>query len=138
MVSSSVYSEASGAIATVAIASLGGPIPAAGAALTELVKHGRRWFEKDADKRDLWHAVSKQVEAVAAGDNVEQGVVLHALDSAAAAISRHGLSLRELADLMFDPENAATTVIRRTTAQDRYWSLHRRWPSKPFAPPTGR
>ena len=108
---SAAYSQSAGSLVTVAIASLGGPVSAIGAALTELVRFGRSRFEAGSDERDLWHAVVGDVEAVAASERIDPLDVLVGLDTATAAVARHGLTLQGLVGVAFDPDAAAGVVI---------------------------
>lgn len=121
MARSATYSQGAESLATIAIASLGGPVPAVAAALTELVKLGRARFDSDADERDLWRAVVLQVEAVAESERVPAASVQVSLDTATAAVAKHGPTLAELTEMNFDANAAARAVKTRARKDDRYW-----------------
>jgi hypothetical protein len=69
VVSSSDYSELAGSLATVAIAFLGGPLAAGGAALAEVVKHTQARYEAGAATRDLRRQVTVEISRWAKSEN---------------------------------------------------------------------
>jgi hypothetical protein len=111
-------------LATVAIAALGGPLPAvATAALKEVVTYARARYEKDAPTRDL----QREVEAAILGrvedshefQDPESGRL--GLTEAALVVARYGVSDQRSADLGWAPDLAANEVITAAAAHDRFW-----------------
>ena len=127
MARSAAFSQGAQSLAAIAIASLGGPVPAVGAALSELVKFGRVRFDSSANERDLWGAVVLQVEAVAESERIGTESVQVGLDTATAAVAKHGPTLAELIEMNFDAAAAARVVIADARGEDRYWGSERHY-----------
>ena len=110
-----------GSLATVAIASLGGPVPMAGAALTEVVKAARAGYQAGAETRQLRQQVSESVHGWAKGERLDPDVVKSGLTQATWTMASVGLDYDDLANLKLDPEKAANEVVRRAQDRDRFW-----------------
>ena len=70
---SSDRSQLAGSLATVAIASLGGPLPAAGAAVAQVVKHAQARYDAGAPARDLRRHVTAEIRRWAEGEQLDRG-----------------------------------------------------------------
>jgi hypothetical protein len=120
---SSDYSVVAVSLATVAIASLGGPVPAAGAALAEVVKRAQARYETGSPTRDLRRQVAATVEAWAASEQFTADEVRLGLALATETMARYGLEYGQIAELNFDSEAVAARVLKAARAGDRRWGL---------------
>ena len=114
-------SELAGSLATVAIASLGGPLPAVKATLGEVVKHARARYEANAPLRELHRQVEDAVNAWAQGERLPDEVVELGLALATESVARFGLVPADMAALNFDAEKVSDQVLDKARAADRYW-----------------
>ena len=121
MLESKQRAELAGALATVALASLGGPLSATGAALGQGVKLARAKYETGGPARDLERAVAAGVEQWAQGEQFAPDEVALGLVTAAEAVRACGASTQEMADQRFDPDRISSTVIARARARDPHW-----------------
>jgi hypothetical protein len=105
----------------VAIASLGGPLFVARAALAEVVKYAQSRYEENEQSRQIRRQVADVLGAWADseqlnGEDVDLGLAL-----AAEIVSRFGLSTDELAELGFAPAAAAEVVVGKAKSNDPNW-----------------
>jgi hypothetical protein len=107
---SSDYSELAGSLATVAIASLGGPLAAGGAALAEVVKHAQARYEAGAPTRDLRRQVTVEIRQWAENERIASEEVQRGLALATETIARFGLDVDAIATLQFDPGKVSRRV----------------------------
>src|ERR1035438_9219784 len=103
MFKSSDYSELAGSLATVAIASLGGPLSAVGAVLAGVVKHAQGGYEAAAPTRDLRRQVSAGIRQWAASEKFATEEVNRGLALAVELVARSGPDVNAIAALNFDP-----------------------------------
>jgi hypothetical protein len=115
------YSELAGSLATVAIASLGGPLSVAGAALAEVVKHAQARYEAGASTRDLRRQVTIEIRQWAASERFAPGEIELGLALAAETVAQFGLDVDAIAALQFDPMVASRRVLAAAKAKDSYW-----------------
>ena len=115
------YSELAGSLATVAIASLGGPLTAGGAALAEVVKHTQARYEAGAPTRDLRRHVTMEIRQWAESERFTSEQIELGLALATETTARFGLDIDTIAALQFDPEGVQGTGRRgpRTLTGDR-------------------
>ena len=104
VVRSGDYSALAGSLATVAIASLGGPLSAAGAALAEVVKLAQARYEAGAPTRDLRRQVTAEIRQWAEGEKFASEDVRLGLALATETVARFGLDYEAIAALKFDPK----------------------------------
>jgi hypothetical protein len=121
MFKSSDYAELAGSLATVAIASLGGPMSAVGAVLVGVVKHAQAGYEAAAPTRDLRRQVSADIRQWAEGEKLTTEEVNCGLALAVESVARFGLDVSAIATLNFDPQGASRRVLDRARAEDSYW-----------------
>src|SRR5665647_2732050 len=118
---SSDYSELAGSLATVAIASLGGPMSAVGAVLAGVVKHAHAGYEASASTRDLHRRVSSGIRLWADSEKFTTEDVNLGLALAVDSVARFGLDVDAIAELDFDPQEASRRVLVRAKAADSRW-----------------
>jgi hypothetical protein len=121
VVSSSDYSELAGSLATVAIASLGGPLAAGGAALAEVVKHTQARYEAGAPTRDLRRQVTVEIDRWAKSEKFATKDVQLGLALATETVAQYGLDRTAIASLQFDPAKVSRRVREAAQARDPYW-----------------
>jgi NACHT domain len=121
MFRSSDYSELAGSLATVAIASLGGPMSAVGAVLAGVVKHAQAGYEVAAPTRDLRRQVSAGMRQWAESEKFTTEQVNLGLALAVESVARFGPDASVIAALNFDPQGASRRVLDQAMAQDSYW-----------------
>ena len=124
MVRSREYAPLAGSLATIAIAALGGPLPAvATAGLSEFVTFARGRYERNALTRDLQREVEVAILVWVEGgaEFKEVGVGKLGLTQAAWVIARFGVSDRRSADLGYSAGPAAREVISAAKRDDQYW-----------------
>ena len=115
------YSELAGSLATVAIASLGGPLTAGGAALAEVVKHTQARYEAGAPTRDLRRHVTMEIRQWAESERFTSEQIELGLALATETTARFGLDIDTIAALQFDPAKASKQVREAARAQDSHW-----------------
>jgi hypothetical protein len=115
------YSRLAGSLATVAIASIGGPLSATWAALGEVVKHAQARYEARAETRDLRRRVTAGIGQWAQGENFASEDVRLGLTLAVNTVARFGLGYDEIAALNFDPQEVSARVLESSRASDSYW-----------------
>lgn len=119
---SSGNAELAGSLATVAIASLGGPLAAGGAALAEVVKHARARYDTDASTRELRKRVTEEIALWASRESFTSDDIRLGLALATETVARFGLEVHVIADLQFDPVAVSMRVLEAGRADDRrYW-----------------
>lgn len=101
-------------LATVAIATLGGPIPAVAAGLGEVVKHAETLIRKNREATAVQRSVTQAIEWWAASERVADAGL--GIDLAAQVIARHGASERERARLDYDPNELTELVWVRASS----------------------
>jgi hypothetical protein len=121
VVSPGDYSELAGSLATVAIASLGGPLSAGGAALAEVVKHTQARYEASAPTRDLRRQVTVEISRWAKSENFAAEDVQLGLALATETVAQFGLDVDAIAALQFDPAKVSRRVREAAQARDSYW-----------------
>ena len=121
VVRSGDYSVLAGSLATVAIASLGGPVSAAGAALAEVVKLAQARYEAGVPTRDLRRHLTADIRQWAEGEKLAPEEVRLGLALATESVARFGLDYDEIAALNFDPHGASKKVIEAAKASDKHW-----------------
>src|SRR5450756_1635580 len=121
MFRSSDYSELAGSLATVAIASLGGPLLGARAVLAEVVKHAQARYEAAAPTRDLRRQVSLGIMQWAESEKFTTEEVNCGLALAVRSVARFGPDVNAIAALNIDPREASRRVLDRARAEDSYW-----------------
>ena len=121
MLKSSDYSELAGSLATVAIASLGGPMSAVGAVLAGVVKHAQGRYEASAPTRDLRRQVSSGIRQWADSEKLTTEEVNCGLALAVQSVARFGPDIDVIAALNFDPQKASRRVLDGARAADSYW-----------------
>ncbi|MBN2176357.1 MAG: NACHT domain-containing protein, partial [Demequinaceae bacterium] len=89
--------------------------------MTELVKLARKWYDEDADNRNLRRAVATDLEAIAKGERVSDTDVGLGLELATATVAKYGLPLDGLVQKGFDADAAADAVINCAKDEDRNW-----------------
>jgi tetratricopeptide (TPR) repeat protein/uncharacterized membrane protein (UPF0136 family) len=107
-------------LATVAIASLGGPVAAGGAALRELVKHAEAAWRINEQATLLHRQVTGAITGWAAREHLQD--MDQGLDLAVNVIAGYGASAQESAVLRYDAEKAAQLAVARA-AKGRYAEL---------------
>jgi len=107
-------------LATVAIAALGGPVAAGGAALREVVKHAEGMYRSHQQATKLQRQVAEAIRGWAAGEQVNEAGP--GLDLAVRVIAGYGASAEESATLRYDSGRAAELVATRA-AEGRYGEL---------------
>jgi hypothetical protein len=115
------YSELAGSLATVAIASLGGPVSAVGAVLAGVVKHAQAGYEASGPTRDLRRQVSAGIRQLAESENLATAEVNLGLALAVESVARFGPDVTAIAALNFDPQEASKQVLDRAKAADWRW-----------------
>ena len=118
---SSGYSELAGALATVAIASLGGPLAAGGAALAELVKHMQARYDAGASTRDLRKQVTMQITQWAESERFAPQEIELGLALATETMAQFGLNVAEIATLQFDPLKVSRQAQQAAQARNPSW-----------------
>jgi hypothetical protein len=118
---SSDHGKLAGSLATVAIGSLGGPLTAAGAALTEVVKHLQARHEANAPIRALRTQVESDITEWGKRQRFLSEDVEHGLEIATQSVARFGLDVDAIAALQFDPEKVSRRVQEAAQAHDSYW-----------------
>src|SRR4051812_7390209 len=103
MPSSGTYSKLAGSLATVAIATLGGPLLAGRTALGELVKYAQARYEADGQTRDLHRQVTAGIRRWAEGEKLTAEQVELGLARAAEVVAQFGADRGGIADLNFHP-----------------------------------
>ena len=121
MFKSSDYSELAGSLATVAIASLGGPLLGVRAVLAEVVKHAQAGYEAAAPTRDLRRQVSSGIRQWAESEKLTTEEVNLGLALAVESVARFGPDASAIAALNFDPQKASRRVLDRAKAKDSRW-----------------
>jgi hypothetical protein len=115
------YSELAGSLATVAIASLGGPLSAAGAALAEVVKLAQARYDAGAPTRDLRRQITAGIRTWAQAERFDPNDIQLGLALATETVARFGLDQDAIAALRFDPEEASTRVLEAAKAGESRW-----------------
>jgi hypothetical protein len=118
---SSDYSELAGSLATVAIASLGGPLAAVGTALAEVIKHAQARYEAGAPTRDLRRQVTVEIRQWAESEKLASEEVQLGLALATETVAQFGLDVDVIAGLQFDPGEVSRRVREAAQAKDSYW-----------------
>ena len=121
MPKSSDYSELAGALATVAIAALAGPIPAASVALSQLVKQLQARFERDESTRNLRRQLSLEIRQWAKAEKFSTETVENGLTFATLTVQNFGVTDDEVARLNYDAKAAWRTVRSKFKAAGRRW-----------------
>jgi hypothetical protein len=127
VVRSSDYSELAGSLATVAIASLGGPLAAGGAALAEVVKHTQARYDAGAPTRDLRRHVTEQINLWAKSEDLATEDVQLGLALATKTVAQYGLDRDAIASLQFDPAKVSRRVQQAAQARDAYWGTEKHY-----------
>jgi hypothetical protein len=104
------YPELAGSLATVAIASLGGPLAAVGAGLAEAVKHAQAAYAANAPLWDLRRRVTDEIRRWADGEKVAAKDVELGLALATKTVAKLGVDHDAIAELRFDPGEVAKRV----------------------------
>ncbi len=118
MRSSGDYSRLAGSLATVAIASLGGPLLAGRTALGELVKYAQSRYEADGDARDLHRQVAAGIRRWAEGERLPAEQVELGLALAAEVVARFGVDRDAIAGLNFDASAVSARVLKESRVHD--------------------
>jgi hypothetical protein len=113
--------ELAQSLAAVAIAALGGPLPAGQVALAQVVKHAQVWLTRDAETRELRQQVAVQIQYWAGSEHLDPEAVRLGLAVAVELAAEYGLDAEQIADLDFDPDAVAKHVMDAAHARDRYW-----------------
>jgi len=113
--------ELAQSLAAVAIAALGGPLPAGQVALAQVVKHAQVWLTRDAETRELRQQVAVQIQYWAGSEHLDPEAVRLGLAVAVELAAEYGLDAEQIADLDFDPDAVAMHVMDAARARDRYW-----------------
>ncbi|WP_143018673.1 NACHT domain-containing protein [Geodermatophilus sp. DSM 45219] len=109
-------------MATVAIATLGGPLLAARTALGELVKYGQARYGADGQTRDLHRQVTAGIRQWAEGERFLPEQIELGLARATEVVARFGADRDAIAKLNFDPSAVSARVLNAAKAHDRaYW-----------------
>ena len=114
-------SALAGALATVAISSLGGPVAASGAALGQLVKLAQSRYLAGADSRGLQRTVEDTVRGWAQSEHISEDDRRLGLTLAAEVIGKYGADWDTIAGLDFDAGGVTAAVVRPAKAADSYW-----------------
>ena len=114
-------------LATVAIAALGGPVPAAGTALKELVKHTQARYEADEQSRDLHRRVTVGIRQRALAEQFTEQEMKLGLDLAVETVARYGLTHEQIANLNFDAEDVSRQVVSAAEINDPYWGMEKHY-----------
>lgn len=113
-------SDWAAALATVAIATLGGPVSTVVATATTLVELGQKAWSAAAPMRKARRRLQQSIEEWALQEGIgragNRGISL-----ATEVIAQHGASLQLISSLSFKPERVSRQVIRRAAAEDPYW-----------------
>lgn len=121
MLKSNDFSELAGWLATVAIASLGGPISAVGAVLAGAVKYAQAQYEASGPARDLRRQVSSGIRQWAESEKFPTDQVNRGLALTFETARQFGSDVGLIAKLNFDPGKVSTQVLNRARAEDKYW-----------------
>jgi hypothetical protein len=108
-------------VATVTIAALGGPLPAVGTALAELVKRAQARYDANAPTRDLRRQVTAEIRQWAESEKFSPEAVKLGLTLAAETVAQFGVDHEAIAALQFDPDATSRRVLKAAKAKDRYW-----------------
>ena len=114
-------STLSGALATVAIASLGGPLPAAGVALGQVVKFAQSRYLAGADSRELRRGVQDTIKAWAQSEHISDDDRRIGLTLAADVTGKHGADWDTIARLSFDAARVTNAVVKHAEVADSRW-----------------
>src|SRR3954447_23030497 len=110
--SSGDYSRLAGSLATVAIATLGGPLLAGRTALGELVKYAQARYEADGQTRDLQRRVTVGIRPWAKGERFTPDQVEFGLARAAEVVAQFGADHDAIALLNFDSARVSLSVLK--------------------------
>ena len=110
-----------GSLATVAIAALGGPLAATGAALGEVVKHASGHYQKQASTRELQNQVKLAVTGWAGGEHFGADSLRLGLALALETVARAGLDLDAVIRRHFNSEAITREVVAKAQAEDPQW-----------------
>jgi hypothetical protein len=113
--------EFAGALARVAIASLGGPLAGIQEAAKEIAGHAGRRADAKAAADDLQNQVAEAIRDWAGAESVSAEDRDLGLALAAETIKRHGLAREHLASNGYDSDAVSDAVLARARAADRYW-----------------
>ncbi|NVM98405.1 NACHT domain-containing NTPase [Arthrobacter sp. SDTb3-6] len=111
------------ALASVGIASLGGPLSIFRAVLNEAIKYGQNKHEGNEQTREVHKQVVRAISAWAASEHFDTEVIDRGLKLAAASIASFGLDAQALAAVNFDPKYAASKVVNAAKSKDESWGL---------------
>ena len=100
---------------TVAAAAFGGPIAGAGTAASGAIDLIASWL--GGRDQDVYAAtidrIGKDLEGLAAGEQLGPGMIDQALDQARSIVGQYGATLEEMNDLGLDPSRVADAVLAR-------------------------
>lgn len=109
-------------LATVTLAALGGPLPAAAtAALGEVVRYALQRYESDSETRNAQKQVELAIREWATSEQLALADAKLGLELATRIIARFGATDEESAEIDYDPTRATNLVLQRASLQDNYW-----------------
>ncbi len=109
--------------AAVAVASLGGPVAGGKAAVGELIKHGLRSWQQDAQTRELREDVANAVRGWARGERFDEAPVRLGLELAGEVFAATEVGKGRIAQLDFDPAAVTKAVLNPEKGSDPYWDV---------------
>lgn len=109
-------------LATVTIAALGGPLPAAAtAAIGEVVKYALNRYEASAEIRGMQGHVATAIKAWVQGEGMDPAETELGLALATRMIAEYGATDDDAVAVGYDAARALELVASRARSGDRYW-----------------
>ncbi len=109
------------AAATVAVASLDGPVAGGRALVGELIKRGAGAWQQGAEARELQRRVREAVSGWAREEKIDETTLRLGVELAGEVFATCNVDNRRIAQLGFDPQVVGDAVLACGKATDRYW-----------------